>query len=207
MLPATLIAPVQWCETILRVSDEVNYAKEYIISNRHIPCTRENIFSMLLWVARVTFNFSDISVNFSPWITKSKTLYIRLWSHRPSLRSRPEKIAFSLTFPSVMMYSRHGGGVKIYGDLGTREAEGSLLTCPPQSEDWRSRKVRKTLETVNAKTLTIEKLRSRHGGDCWERHKLCTVRIRKIENPICCLAQRRKNLSDSKLFLFLFINN
>lgn len=64
--------------------------------------------------------------------------------------------------------------MKANGDLGTREAEGSLLTCCPQSEDWRSRKVRKTLEIVNAKTLTIEKFRSRHGGDCVEkqRHKI-----------------------------------
>lgn len=154
------IAPVQWCETrwqwiIHRICKHDNIDD--------LPWTSEKIFSMLLWVARVTFTFSDISTNFSPNIAKSKTLYIRRWSHRPSFRSRSEKMVFSVTFPSAMIYSRHEGEVIIRGDLGTREVVCSFA-CP-QSEVWRSRRVRNTLEIVNAKTLTIEKLRKRHDGD------------------------------------------
>lgn len=85
-------------------------------------------------------------------------------SHRPSLRSRPEKTAFSLalTLVSARTYSRHVvAGVKITGALGNSDVDKWSLLCP-QSETCSSRKVRKTFETVKATTLMMLKLRSRH---------------------------------------------
>lgn len=128
------------------------------------PCTREKIFSIELCVASVTFNLSDMSVYRSPWIAKSKILYIRRWSHRPNLRSKPENTAFSLTLPllSERMYSRHVAGVKMAGTRGFNEVVCSLFRWWPQS-DCSKRNVRNTLEIVNASTEKIEKLRRRHG--------------------------------------------
>jgi len=140
-----------------------------------LPCTSENIFSMELWVAKVTLSFSDSSVNFSPWLTKSNTLNILLESHLPNFRSRPEKTAFSLTFPfeSAKIYSRHcDAGVKIIGDFGTIDVVISLFKWCPQSV-CNKRNVRKTFETVSARTLRIEKLRRRH--EVW---LLCFVHVK-----------------------------
>lgn len=163
------IAPVQWWETVINYSNIISWINGISVTNS--PWTSEKIFSILLCVANVTFSFSDISPNFSPIIAKSNTLYIRRWSQRPNWRFRLEKMAFSVTFPSVKIYSRHGEDEKVSEDLGTREeVDCSLLKCCPQSEVWRSLSVRNTLEIVSAKTLNIEKFRRRHGGD-YEKYK------------------------------------
>lgn len=97
-----------------------SFNRRNIASELNLPWTNENIFSMELCVANVTLNFSESSTNFSPTTTKSKTLYIRLVSHRPNFKSRPEKTAFSLalTLESAKTYSRHVAGVRITGALG-----------------------------------------------------------------------------------------
>lgn len=119
---------------------------------------------MELWVARVTFNFSESSANFSPTTAKSNTLYILLVSHRPSLRSSPEKTVFSLALmlESAMTYSRQvEAGVRMTGALGSSDVARWSLLCP-QSDTCSKRSVRKTFDTVKARTLIMLKFRRRH---------------------------------------------
>lgn len=141
------------------------------------PCTNENIFSTELCVARVTLNFSDSSTNFAPTTAWSNTLYIRLASQRPNLRSRPENTGLSVEFSdgSASTYSKHDAGVRsALRDSSAATAERSfrlkLLKCAPepllappvQSDTWSRRRVRKTLEMVKASTLIMLKFRNRH---------------------------------------------
>lgn len=111
----------------------------------------------------MTLSFSESSPNLSPTTAKSNTLYIRLASQRPSLRSSPEKTALSLelTLESASTYSRHVvAGVRRFGVLGRRDVACSEPWL--QSDTCSSRRVRKTFDTVSAKTLMMLKFRSRH---------------------------------------------
>ena len=135
------------------------------MSINFLPCTKENIFSIELCVAKVTFSFSESSAYFSPTTAKSKTLYIRRASQRPNWRSRPEKTGFSLalTLESAKTYSRHAvAGVKIIGAFGNDDDAPWSLLCP-QSDTCSKRRVRKTFETVKARTEMMLKFRRRHG--------------------------------------------